>query len=847
MFKNILSKVGWGELPSTFGFTVGEKVELPYRSIWDLHKATKKSDGTAASIFICAKKDRSLPEVAAAQNAAQMGKSLRHPNVLKVLDHCEVDSGVYLATEEVTPLLAEAPPQGDDERVANIWGLYQAWDALGFLHTSGITHGLFGPASVFVTVLGDYRLGGFDQCRKDAEVSSLLTYWRNSGPAIQGWPEPPAALARGGAASISLDLWGAAVMACYVFASATSAQVGVNLRLDLGRASDDLPQELRRPVAELQNVGPLRGRAPIAELLELPILKRNAAVDAMSFLSSLHIKSPEEKDAFFESLPQLLDNIPKNVQTKRLLSELLVAQRFPGQEAAHVLPSILKIARMLPNEEFKEKVAPLVVQLFSMQDRAVRFRLLTSIGDMIQHLDDTMVNDKIFPECVNGFTDSNAPIREATVKSLVFFVPRLRAKVVESRVIRLLLKLLQDPEASIRTNAVICCGLISSHLPAACATSTLTAALTAGLKDPFGPCRIAALHTLTATVASFPLDDLANRMMPAVCQRLVDPDASVSDTAFEVLGGLQQSIRQQVEKRRAEMAELHMNSGEASLADSAKEATQKGSWGSWAMTTVGSLALSKMGSMRSSGEQPAQQPAQLPSPPSADASPAASMGSSGTGAPFSMGMGDSTPTATTPARTAPPQRAQTAPIGVGSSAAANSNSTTAGGAPSARGMNLKPKATNNGTDAAKAAPKAVVEEDFWGEFGDLDECAEALASNPGTPATKRLTAPAVLSSPAARSTPAAGKSSTVTRSAPTKAVVDSSDEDMWNELGDDPLPAKAAAPVKAAPVKAAPAPAAVSRQKLAAAPVAAVKTESPAAPAKGGDAEDADFWKEFDM
>jgi SCY1-like protein 1 len=317
----------------------------------------------------------------------------------------------------------------------------------------------------------------------------------------------------------------------------------------------------------------------------------------MSFLNSLHIKSSEEKEAFFEALPTLLDRVPQSQQQRQVLPDLLTAQKFPGQEAAQVLPSILKIGSKLNEEEFKAKVAPLVVQLFVSPDRGIRFRLLMSIGDMIGNLDDVMINDKIFPECVNGFTDSSGPIREATVKALIHFVPRLKAKTVEGRVTKLLLKLLQDPEASIRTNAVICCGRISGHIPKACAAQTLMQALQAGIKDSFGPCRSASLHTLLATCALFGMEELANRLLPLVCLRLVDPDPTVSDTAFEVMSGLQKHLRTQVDERRAAQ-QLEPATGQA--AEAAGGSAAKGTWGAWALTTVGSVMSSKiMGSMSS--------------------------------------------------------------------------------------------------------------------------------------------------------------------------------------------------------------------------------------------------------
>jgi len=113
MFKNLLSKVGWGELPSSFGFSVGEKVDLPFSWSWDLHKGLKKADGSAVSIFICGKKDLDPSQAMAAKHAEQISKSLRHPNILQTFNSIETDSGFYIVTEEVVPLLSFQPAEGD--------------------------------------------------------------------------------------------------------------------------------------------------------------------------------------------------------------------------------------------------------------------------------------------------------------------------------------------------------------------------------------------------------------------------------------------------------------------------------------------------------------------------------------------------------------------------------------------------------------------------------------------------------------------------------------------------------------------------------------------------------------
>mmetsp|Transcript_112510 Transcript_112510/g.359322 ORF Transcript_112510/g.359322 Transcript_112510/m.359322 type:complete len:778 (-) Transcript_112510:105-2438(-) len=775
MFKNLLSKVGWGELPSSFGFSVGEKVELPFQWSWELHKGQKKSDGSQVSIFVCGKKDLDSAQVAAAKNAEQMGKALRHPNILRALDSIEVEGGFYLVTEAAVPLLSVEVAEGEDGE-PDVWGLYQTFDALSFLHQSGFTHGLFGPLSVFVTPQGDYRLGGFELCRKGADATSLLAARRRSGPTMVGFPDPPSALAEGGAPTQAVDFWGAAVMAAYVFGSARSGRRGPNAKIDMSRLAQDLPPDLRKPFAELQRYGPVRGRSPIAELIGLQYFEQHPCVRVMSFLGSLHIKSPEQKDAFFEGLPSLLDSVPQVVQTKQVLPELLTAQKFPGQEGAQVLPAILKIGTRLKDDEFKEKVAPLVVQLFTSPDRAIRFRLLTSLGEMISLLDDAMINDKIFPECVNGFTDSSGPIREATVKALVHFVPRLKAKTVETRVVKLLTKLLQDPEPSIRTNAVICCGRVSGHLPKESANQALGSVLAAGLKDSFGPCRSASMHTLLATASVFSAEELAGRLMPSVCQRLVDPDPGVSDAAFHVLGSLQEHVRQLVDERRsaqsAEAALIH-GGGQAPPASGQPEATQQGGWGSWAFSTVGSVVGQKIiGSMgpakrESTASDTTTAAAPTPAASQAPAAPAASAAAS-SGANRGMSLASRAPAAAP----APSQQVESA-------------------------LDL------DDADQGGAAASGWGEEDFWDDFGDMpppqDDSSTADGASPAPAAAssggardRASTAPAgqtiggggiVLGGH--RTPGAAAKPKAQPKPEPAKKVatiLDNDDEDFWKEF-----------------------------------------------------------------
>ena len=178
MFQSLVSSalstvaslsLGPGGLPSSFKYTVSpSKTQTSWDSgIWALYSCTSKVDGSKATLFLCDKKSSRPELVAAARNAMVRLRTLRHPNVLRCLEAVETDSGVYIVTEEVVPLVdyewdggVLAQGQGP---LCPMWGVYQVLSALTFLVSDcKLEHGAVGPMSVFVTKTGDFRLGSFE-------------------------------------------------------------------------------------------------------------------------------------------------------------------------------------------------------------------------------------------------------------------------------------------------------------------------------------------------------------------------------------------------------------------------------------------------------------------------------------------------------------------------------------------------------------------------------------------------------------------------------------------------------------------------------------------------------------
>lgn len=60
----------------------------------------------------------------------------------------------------------------------------------------------------------------------------------------------------------------------------------------------------------------------------------------------------------------------------------------------------MKIGARLPDEEYNSKLTPVIVRLFANPDRAIRVCVLDHLPNMIEHLPQKIVNDKIFPQMV---------------------------------------------------------------------------------------------------------------------------------------------------------------------------------------------------------------------------------------------------------------------------------------------------------------------------------------------------------------------------------------------------------------------------------------------------------------
>lgn len=78
------------------------------------------------------------------------------------------------------------------------------------------------------------------------------------------------------------------------------------------------------------------------------------------------------------------------------------ALEYGGAGTKAFLP-ILKIGSKLTQDEFDSKITPVLVKLFTSNDRMMRVALCEHLGRLMERLSEKTVNEQIFPNLVSVF------------------------------------------------------------------------------------------------------------------------------------------------------------------------------------------------------------------------------------------------------------------------------------------------------------------------------------------------------------------------------------------------------------------------------------------------------------
>jgi SCY1-like protein 1 len=152
---------------------------------------------------------------------------------------------------------------------------------------------------------------------------------------------------------------------------------------------------------------------------------QNKLVETIQFIEILNLKDSVEKDSFFRKLPNIAEQLPREIVLKKLLPVLASSLEF-GSAAAPALTVLLKMGAWLSPDQFNLKVLPTIIKLFASNDRAIRVSLLQHIDQFGDSLSSQIVDEQVFPNVATGFADTSAFLRELTLKSMLILAPKVK-------------------------------------------------------------------------------------------------------------------------------------------------------------------------------------------------------------------------------------------------------------------------------------------------------------------------------------------------------------------------------------------------------------------------------------
>ncbi|KAI0179554.1 ARM repeat-containing protein [Hypoxylon sp. FL1284] len=590
-----------------FPYSFGDKVDAD-ASIWTLYNGTRRADGSNCSIFsfdITANKARHP----LAKNAVKKLRTMRHPGVIRVLDTVETETYIYIATERVVPLRWHVKRKSLSPETIK-WGLFSIARTVKFINDEGSSiHGSLRVASIYTSESGEWKLGGFEILSNVKDDDAIIYRYGSLVP-DSGRYTPPE-LARSGWDAIKKSPHSA--VDAYNFGTTIfEAFNGDFMGADQAGQTKGIPPTMHAGYKRLVNANP-KARITVGTFLEQgrrsggffdsSLIKLTEGID------NLGVKSETEREEFLEDLDQLSDDFPEDFFKMKVLPELLKSVEFGGG-GPKAFGVVMKISAKLTNEDFEARVQPVVVRLFGNPDRAIRVCLLDNLPEMIDRLPQKVVNDKIFPNMVSGFTDIAPVVREQTLKSVLVIIGKLSDRTINGELLRYLAKTANDEQPGIRTNTTICLGKIAKNLGTSSRTKVLIAAFTRSLRDPFVHARNAALMALAATCEYFSEEDCASRILPVICPSLIDKEKLVRDQANKAMEVYLQRIRKAAAGMPDTVQPPPQTSEGAGPRMSTPQPSEASSWAGWAISSFTNKLSAASGEMQTDN---------APTPPSARA------------------------------------------------------------------------------------------------------------------------------------------------------------------------------------------------------------------------------------
>lgn len=351
------------------------------------------------------------------REAAALAKT-RHPSILKIIEPLEESkSSMEFVTEPVnnslrTLVSMSQAQRGDSEDMNELAiqkGLLQIIEGLLFLHKqAGLVHLDVTPTSILVDSKGDWKLAGLGFLH---EFQSAQDYFLPQyDPRVPDFVHinldfaaPEVVIDHKLDPASDVFSLGCLILATYTGQPPMSNRGNPNsyksefATINRVLRNPDLPQYLQRVLPQLVDRLPMN-RMSLEALKESEFFD-NPLVRVVNFLDVFPAKLLSEKRVFLEGLHQILPQIPKSIQQRKVLQTLLDEAGKDEGATYLILKNVLTVGKEMSQLGFSERILPTIHRL--NQDPGCQAAILDYLDILLSRLNAEEFKKYVLPVIVN--------------------------------------------------------------------------------------------------------------------------------------------------------------------------------------------------------------------------------------------------------------------------------------------------------------------------------------------------------------------------------------------------------------------------------------------------------------
>ncbi|XP_074604678.1 SCY1-like protein 2 isoform X2 [Brevipalpus obovatus] len=316
------------------------------------------------------------------------------------------------------------------------YGLLQITEGLFHLHySSNIIHHNICPQSVIINKKGTWKLSGFEftiKCTQGDIMSPVpcLPFTSKIPKVVQpdlNYSAPECQLSS--ICSPQSDMFSFGLLICSLFNNGRSL-LDCNLSTSLyAKQLEMIQQNVSEITTKMGQNNQIIDHLP--SLLDIDPQRRansqifsmikyfsDPGVNALQYLDLIHTKDTLHKSNFYNSLKNVVPNIPKKIWFQHIIPSLVV--ELEGNDVpATVLQPILYIIEESAPEEYHEIILPHIRSVFSIAKSVqARVCLLENIAIFAEKGPSDEVKNSVLPFVYTGFESTNPQIQSAGLRSI---------------------------------------------------------------------------------------------------------------------------------------------------------------------------------------------------------------------------------------------------------------------------------------------------------------------------------------------------------------------------------------------------------------------------------------------